>query len=300
MNVNKISVVLPVYNGEKRISKAIESILNQTYQNFELIIVNDCSTDNTLQIISKYASMDSRITILSNKINQKLPQTLNNGFAIATGEYLTWTSDDNSYHPTAFSKMVEVLNTRQDVELVYADYSIVDMNGNIIKIIKEDNPEDILYHNIIGACFLYRRSLAEKVGMYDPNTFLAEDYEFFIRCYQKSHGKFYHLAENLYDYGRHDASLSSTRQVEIMQQTFLVKNMHFDFLLSECNTQENRNRFFLSMLANLPNAKERKRQRRYYYSLDTSFACTDKKMRMRTFFTILIQIPHKVINRIKQ
>lgn len=87
METNKISVILPVYNGEKYVANAIESILNQTYHNIELIIVNDCSADNTLQIIEDYAKKDDRIKIYCNDSNQKLPKSLNIGFSKASGDY---------------------------------------------------------------------------------------------------------------------------------------------------------------------------------------------------------------------
>ena len=80
-----ISVVLPTYNGEKYIEQSIKSILYQTYTNWELIVVDDCSTDSTLDIVKKYARIDERITVLHNSQNQKLPQSLNIGFEKAGG-----------------------------------------------------------------------------------------------------------------------------------------------------------------------------------------------------------------------
>ncbi|HXL56803.1 MAG TPA: glycosyltransferase family 2 protein, partial [Chitinophagaceae bacterium] len=96
-----ISIVLPTYNGSKYIRTSIESCLNQTFTDFELIIVNDCSTDNTASIIEEYAAKDSRIIIIHNAFNKKLPLSLNTGFDIAKGKYHTWTSDDNYFAPNA-------------------------------------------------------------------------------------------------------------------------------------------------------------------------------------------------------
>ena len=98
----KISVVLPVYNGEAYLKDAIKSILNQTFQDFELIIVDDCSTDRTTEIVKRYVDCDSRIILIQNKVNLKLPESLNKGFSHATGDYWTWTSCDNLYMPDAF------------------------------------------------------------------------------------------------------------------------------------------------------------------------------------------------------
>lgn len=162
METNKISVILPVYNGEKYVSNAIESILNQTYHNIELIIINDCSADNTLQIIEDYAKKDDRIKIYFNDFNQKLPKSLNIGFSKASGDYWTWTLDDNTYHTDALEKMAEVLDNNSRIALVYADFTISDMEGKVIREMEEGEPEEIRFKDNIGACFLYRKSLAEK------------------------------------------------------------------------------------------------------------------------------------------
>lgn len=299
MENNKISVILPVYNGEKFVGKAIESILNQTYKNIELIIVNDCSEDNTLQIISNYAVKDSRIKILSNKTNQQLPKTLNNGFRMATGEYFTWTSDDNLYHSTALARMAEILDTKPDIGLVYTDFSIVDMEGNLIKEVKEGEPEEIRFRDNVGACFLYRHSLADIVGEYNPEAFLAEDYEFFIRCYKHSHGQFYHIPEDLYDYGRHDANLSATRQKDIAHQAFVVMDMHFDFLLSECRAQKDRYQFFYELLALLTDSEEKEQQRQRFYNLDPTFAKADRKLRRNQKIKSVFSFPFLIASKLK-
>lgn len=299
MNNNKISIVLPVYNGAKYVGRSINSVLNQTYHNLELIIVNDCSTDNTLNVISEYAKKDSRIKILNNTSNQKLPRTLNNGFKAATGEYLTWTSDDNQYHPTALQRMAQILDDMSDIELVYADFSIVDMEGNLINEIKEEEPSAIRYRDNIGACFLYRHSLADKVGDYNPNAFLAEDYDFFIRCYEQAHGKFYHLSEDLYDYGRHDNNLSATRQNEIAHKAFDVMMTHLDFLLSECHTVAERNRLYYELLALLKDEDEKKAQCLKFYSMDKAFAKEDKShARNRKIHAIRMSM-HNIVSKLK-
>ena len=115
-----ISVVLPTYNGAKYISQAIESILNQTFKDFELVIVNDASTDNTLNIISGYAEKDERIKVITNAVNSKLPKSLNIGFSNCKGDYFTWTSDDNILHPDVFEKLVYVLENNSDVGFVFS------------------------------------------------------------------------------------------------------------------------------------------------------------------------------------
>lgn len=297
METNKISVILPVYNGEKYVGNAIGSVLNQSYKNIELIIVNDCSTDNTLQIVENYAKSDVRVKVYSNETNQKLPKTLNNGFDKASGEYLTWTSDDNTYHLDALKKMADVLDNNSDIDLVYSDFTICDMEGNVIKEIVEGEPEEIKFKDNIGACFLYRKSLAAKVGKYDPDTFLAEDYDFFIRCYKASEGGFYHIKEDLYDYGRHDANLSATRQRDIAHKAFDVMMKHYDFLYSQCFTDKEKYRFYDELLALLRDPQERINQRNKFYIINSGYRKYDLKRRVKTGIRSL---PNKGISLIKR
>ena len=236
MHTKKVSIVLPVYNGEDSLSDAIESVLNQTYKNLELIIVNDCSSDGTAKIIEKYALQDKRIGIINNKINQKLPRSLNIGFKAATGEYLTWTSDDNVYRESAIERMVSVLDHKTDIGMVYTDYTIVNELGNqmetYVNIVQ--NPENLRLMSVVGACFLYRRSVAERVGEYDAELFLAEDYDYWIRIWKCA--KCLALHENLYVYKLQGKSLTATKSKAAHLQKGKVISKHYDFLYSTCRT----------------------------------------------------------------
>ena len=127
--MKKVSIVLPVYNGEVYLRQAIESVLAQTYENWELIIVDDCSTDGSPAIMDEYAGWDARIKVVHNKENQKLPESLNIGFRQAEGDYFAWTSDDNMYKPDAIETMVSVLDARPQYGLVYCDMDYIDDDG---------------------------------------------------------------------------------------------------------------------------------------------------------------------------
>ncbi len=270
----KVSIVLPTYNGGENISKSIESVLAQTYGNWELIIVNDCSTDNTLDIINNYSKKDSRIIVFSNEDNKKLPASLNVGFAHASGKFLTWTSDDNTYHNNALEVMVNNLKSSNDIDMVYADFDVVNTKGELMWHVNKPVPEDIIYENIIGACFLYKKSLADKIGEYDTELFLAEDYEYWIRAFLN--GNIKHINENLYDYMWHDKSLTVTKEKQIYHKTFEAKNKHFVELISRCITQDARNKFYSSMLRLLLDDKEKSAVRREYYLQDMEFMKADK------------------------
>ena len=117
----RVSIVLPVYNGEGRVHQAITSCLLQTHCDIELVVVDDCSTDRTPEIVKSFD--DPRIVYIRNVRNAGLPGALNIGFARTTGNYLTWTSDDNEYAPTAIAEMLRALRGSPEVDFVYADYT---------------------------------------------------------------------------------------------------------------------------------------------------------------------------------
>lgn len=203
---NKISVVLPVYNGEKFISDAINSILKQTHENFELIIVNDCSTDSTSAIISRFATLDSRIKIITNSINKKLPASLNIGHQSATGDYITWTSDDNLYKPNAFETyLYHIQNSTSHI--VYTDFDLINDNGVVLKRRNLSQPEYLINGNCVGASFLYKREVYETLKGYNEDLFLVEDYDFWLRALTIF--KFTYAPESVYFYRSHGDSLSS-------------------------------------------------------------------------------------------
>ena len=293
---DKISVVLPTYNGAEFIGRSIESVLAQSYENWELIIVNDCSTDNTKEVIETYLPRDSRIRLISNETNKKLPASLNVGFDAAEGQLFTWTSDDNAYHNDAFSVMVDVMNGDSSIDMVYADCNITDLTGNFIEYLRAESPEKLKYGSVIGACFLYKRSLAEKIGKYDTQLFLAEDYDYWIRAYLN--GKLCHIEKILYDYGRHDNNLTATRKNEILKATYNVKNKHFDELLSTCKNQEERNDFFDQMLFFVTDKQEQNRIRKYYCCIDKMYALMDMKRRVGTSYGNAKGKVKKVIKKI--
>ena len=182
INNPKISIILPTYNGAKYIRQSIDSCLKQTYQNIELIVINDCSTDNTPEIIKSYN--DSRLRYIRNPKNLRLPRSLNVGFKNSTGEYLTWTSDDNEFLPTAIEEMMAYLKDHPAVDFVYTDLIVKNLETG------EKTPRNLSLLNIenennVGACYLYTRRIYEAVGDYDPRFTWVEDYDYWIRITKK-------------------------------------------------------------------------------------------------------------------
>lgn len=210
----KVSIVLPTYNGGEFIRSSIDSIIEQTFQDWELIVVNDCSTDYTLNIIRKYEQVDHRIKIINNSENQKLPKALNTGFRTAKGDYLTWTSDDNMYLPEALNKMVEFMDNNSKEYMVCTRMKFISEEDEFEYIGGIYTNEFMYYTNCVGACFLYRKEVLKEIGEYDPNYFLVEDYEYWLRILFR-YKNIGFINEILYLYRNHNKSLTATRMKEI-------------------------------------------------------------------------------------
>ena len=250
-------------------------MLYQTYSNIELIIVNDCSTDNTSEILEYYQKKDSRVIVINNEVNKKLPASLNEGFSHASGYYYSWTSDDNIYHEDAIEVMVRELEKDSQYDLVYSDFNIVDLKGTLITTLYKEEPEYLKYVNCVGACFLYKKAIADVVGGYNTDYFLAEDYEYWIRIYDQ--GKMKHIGKVLYDYSIHDSSLTATRQRDIRRKTYEVKQTYFNKLRDRCESQSDIDKFYWGMLSLLDDVDEKKRIRKKYYNDSMLFAIHDIK-----------------------
>lgn len=220
---NLVSIVLPTYKRAHLLPHAIRSVLAQTYPNWELIVVDDNSPDNTPEVIKSFD--DKRIRYVRNEPNLKLPRALNKGFALARGDYLTWTSDDNLFADNAIEKMVARLQAG-DCDFAYSDYwlfSEEDAEGRPLNIHHDKLPGQLQLEkgNHIGACFMYTRKVYEEVGEYDPELFLVEDYDYFLRAAQRF--RFCHISQPLYYFRRDDDTLYLSRFAEVKASDVLVR-----------------------------------------------------------------------------
>ena len=226
----KISVVLPTYNGETYIKESIDSILSQTFTDWELIIVDDCSSDNTCEIIEEYEKSDDRIKIIHNKSNQKLPKSLNIGFRETTGDYLTWTSDDNIYMPNAFQCLSDYLDANKEIYMVKADMYVIDSHSIILGEYYYFQPNELYVHDDVGACFMYRREVLETVGEYNPDLFCVEDYDYWMRIHE-TYGTIGHIPQKMYLYRKHEKSLTAQKKELIDAQRTKMREQHFPYIL---------------------------------------------------------------------
>ena len=223
-----VSVVLPCYNGAGFLAQSIDSVIAQTYPDWELILVNDCSKDNSLEIMQQYAGKDSRIRIINNEHNLKLPGALNRGFRDARGKYLTWTSHDNRIAPTMLEEFVNYLDANPDKGLVTACYAAFSLKtGEQLYEVHHPDPQlHLPLFNCVCYAFMYRREVLETVGNYDTTLFLVEDYDYWVRIWQKYPvGKIYKV---LYYTGVGDDTLTLSRKKEVAEKLVEMRLRYFD------------------------------------------------------------------------
>jgi glycosyltransferase involved in cell wall biosynthesis len=233
-----ISIVLPTYNGSKYLATSVQSCLDQTWQNWELIIINDCSTDSTLAIAESFVARDSRIRVISNEKNLKLPMSLNRGFSEARGELFTWTSDDNYYAPQALETLANALLQQADAALVYADETLIDDDGNSTGTwVMGDVNQSVTAWKGCGGCFLYRRDMQTLLKGYDPSMFMIEDYDFFLRGFVQCKYLYINRAD-LYYYRFHPASLTGRYMPYVSDLQKLVIEKQLDALEPKINQQD--------------------------------------------------------------
>lgn len=227
---SKISIILPVHNGQKYLNSAIKSCTSQTYANWELIAVDDASTDSSPEILANWAARDPRIRVHRSTQNLRLPGALNAGFKLAQGAYWTWTSDDNLFRPRALETMARHLESHPEIDMVYCDYDWIDESGKALKQHGVLPAQRLWEGNCVGACFLYRREMGLCLGAYAQDLFLAEDYDYWLRAAARFNIQPLH--ESLYEYRFHSGSLSETRKNEIARAAEQALSRNLDGLFA--------------------------------------------------------------------
>lgn len=298
-----VSIVLPTYNGAKYIKDSIQSIIEQTYTDWELIVIDDCSIDSTNIIVSEFVKKDKRIKLFKNKKNMRLPASLNIGFSKAKGEYFTWTSDDNLYKPYAIEQLLKALQENTNIGLVFSRMENIDANGKSKGL--SYPPKDIKelhYHNIVGASFMYTRTVYDKIGDYDTNKFLMEDYDYWLRISRIYTLKY--LPDVLYQYRQHENSLTERRnklvlesKIRLLEEELSLTELNNDILrmlykeLAEAsfslNRYEEMKKYLLKMKHISKNMKDVRKEVRISYiigpGLSTMMKMIFKKSKQESF-----------------
>ncbi|WP_421656444.1 glycosyltransferase family 2 protein [Leptothermofonsia sp. ETS-13] len=227
-----VSVVMPVYNAEAYVGEAIESILAQTFDNFEFIILDDGSTDGSGQILKHYQQRDGRIKIISRE-NKGLIATLNEGIDCATGRYIARMDADDIALPERFSKQVEFLETHPDYVVVGSKVLLIDPEGLPIcpfSTLTEHEAIDAAHMEGKGGAICHpasmlRRDILQKLGGYRQEMKYAEDFDLFLRLAEV--GKVANLPHILLKYRMHANSIGYTKRLEQLKSNFqALKEAH--------------------------------------------------------------------------
>jgi glycosyltransferase involved in cell wall biosynthesis len=185
----KISVLLPVYNAEKYIAEAVRSVLNQTFQGFELIIINDGSTDNTIDLIR---SFDDRRIITVEQANAGIAAALNKGIELARGEYIARFDADDICYPHRLEQQYNFLSQNPDYVLIGSHVDYMDKDGRYL-FYNEDmsHTDEEIRETIHSKCpfihstVCYKTSVIRELGGYDPRAHSFEDYFLWIKFIEK-------------------------------------------------------------------------------------------------------------------
>ena len=200
-----VTIGIPFYNAEKFLEYAIKSVLAQTYQNWELILVNDGSTDGSIDIAKKYLNLDTRIRLFDDGLNKKLPFRLNQIIKEAKFEYIVRMDADDLMSVDRLNKQVNFLMNNQEYDLITTGmYSIGNKNEILGKRIPRNyqmKPAEMLkgLTNLLHASMLAKKDWCLR-NLYREDNALAEDYELWLTSNIKGDLKYYVLEEPLYYY----------------------------------------------------------------------------------------------------
>ncbi|QNF34987.1 glycosyltransferase family 2 protein [Adhaeribacter swui] len=212
MNTVKVTVLMAVYNGEAYIHQSVSSVLQQTFKNFELLIINDGSTDDSIKIVESFN--DPRIRIIHNEKNLGLVSTRNKGLREARGEYIAILDCDDLALKARLKIQVDFLDSHPDCGLVSSNIIIIDSNNNQVKTIKYTGSSEyikaqLFFNNYIAQSSVMIRKKALKGIIYRDEFPPAEDYDLWVRLAEIA--KFKIIQQNLTYYRVHDSNISITK-----------------------------------------------------------------------------------------
>ena len=235
MKKDLVSIIVPVYNAERFLEETINTVLDQTYTNWELILVNDCSTDNSLKIINKYVKKDKRIKLHNNETNSRAAISRNNGIADSNGRYLCFLDADDKWDKEKLEKQIKFMKG-QDCAFSFTSYEFADENG-IPNGKKVHVPSKISYKQslknttIWTSTVMFDMNILSKDDIYMPNVPRGQDTATWWKVLKKIDYA-YGLDDVLSFYRRSEGTLSSNKLVALKRTWNLYRNVEHMGLLS--------------------------------------------------------------------
>lgn len=213
MNNNMVSIITPSYNSSKYIKETIESVLNQTYQEWEMIIVDDCSSDNSSELIEKYCLLDNRIRLIKLKQNVGAAMARNIGMDESKGRLIAFIDSDDIWHANKLETQINFMKTN-DYAVSFTSYELIDQDSKVlnrlVRVVESLSMEDYIKNTIIG----FSTSMIDRGLIKDElkfmNVRIAEDLSFWINILEKGY-KAYGIDKVLAKYRVHSNSLSSNK-----------------------------------------------------------------------------------------
>jgi glycosyltransferase involved in cell wall biosynthesis len=188
----RISVVMPVFNREEFVDEAIASVVDQDFTGFELLIVDDGSTDRTPELLRRWAERDERVVVVTLPQNQGIPKALNAGLSLARAPYIARLDSDDLMMPGRLAAQAAVLDAHPEVILVSSAYELIDRDGNYLGTWHGDEPHDAMVHllnfyNIVGGGgqVMFRTAEVLAEGGYATEYQSSEDYDLWVRLLRK-------------------------------------------------------------------------------------------------------------------
>ena len=181
----KVSVIIPTYNRSNFLHSAIKSVLNQTFEDFEVIVVDDASTDNTRQVLDKFD--DKRICYIRHKENKGGSAARNTGIKRSKGEFIAFLDDDDLWMPSKLEKQLDLINKNLEIGAVYTGAYKINESDKIIMCnypsLRGNIFPDILKKNYVGSCsaVLIRKECIDRIGLFDENLPAGQDFDLWIR-----------------------------------------------------------------------------------------------------------------------
>ena len=240
--VPKISLIMSVYNGEDYLAETVESVLCQTFTEWEFIIINDCSTDNTSKILAEYASKDARVKVHTNKTNLRLPSSLNKALSLAEGKYIARMDADDICMPDRLQKQYDFMEANPNVDLSSCRFLTL-KNGvyssggcggkgdseSIKALLLVTNP--ILHPGIIA-----KADVIKELG-YDKNFTCTEDMELWTR-FVLNNKRVEILSEYLMIYRLHDKQITETTLDKQKNEVIKIQKTYLSQLLKPMTEEQ--------------------------------------------------------------
>ncbi len=206
----RVTIIMPIYNVGKYLRESIDSILNQTYRDFELLILDDCSTDNSGDIVATYS--DPRIRYIRNSSNLGLAENLNKCLALTHTELVARMDGDDIAEPHWLQRNIEILDSHPEIGICSSGFQFFGTKDSLVRY--PQNHEDSMAQMLFGCTVIVpviRRSFLEENHLrYNPDTFPAEDYDLWSRCYPLT--RVFNIQETLFHYRMHKSQISTSRR----------------------------------------------------------------------------------------